>query len=90
MSTVATDQFLVDAEASNFAFHAGQLLWGLLIDRGIELAGQAGSRVVTMELVENSLDRALLDRLLVLLREKPHGGSAGAKRLSDARSREAA
>jgi hypothetical protein len=80
----------VDGNASNFAFNVGQWIERLLMDRGIELAGQSGSLIVTAEHVESCLDQVLFDHLLRRVRESSHGGTAGEKRVDDGESREAA
>lgn len=74
---MVVDGLVVDVRASTFAFQAGQLVERLLLDRGLDLARQSGSSVVTAEHVESCINRALFDQLLEQVRGISHGGSAG-------------
>jgi len=90
MSTVASNRPLVDIAAVDLAFRVGQLTEQLLIDGGIDRAAQAGSPVVTAEHVRSSFDRAMLDHILQIATENPHGTTAGSGRQRTGASREAA
>ncbi len=90
MSSIANESVVVDSDASNLAFRAGQLVESLLVDRGIELARRSGSSIVTAEYVESCLDQVLFDHLLRRVRESSHGGTAGDERVGSPESREAA
>jgi hypothetical protein len=90
MSTTVIDPIVVGSEASDFAFRVGQLVERLLVERGVELAGESGSSTVTAEDVESCLDQALFDHLLRRVRETSHGGAAGENRTGSDGSREAA
>ena len=73
----AKNSVLIERCAIDFAFHTGQLLDDLLVDRGIELASKTGASVVTAECVKSCLDQALFDQLLRRVRENSHGEPAG-------------
>lgn len=90
MSSALNDCVVVDIAASDFAFRASQLLEQLLLDRGIEVASQAGSSIVAAEHVESCLDHALFDELLKRVRENPDGGTRGEGEARDGQPREAA
>ena len=90
MSSTVNDSVVVDSHASNLAFRAGQLVERLLVDRGIELAGNSGSLIVTAEHVESCLDQVLFDNLLRRVKESSHGGTTGEERVGNGESREAA
>ena len=83
---LAIDQVAVDIRASDFAFRAGQLVERLLLDRGLQLARQAGCSVATAEHMESCLDRGLFDQVRGISR----GEIAEAGRARTGESREAA
>jgi hypothetical protein len=90
MSSTVDDSVVVDSHATNLAFRAGQLFERLLVDRGVELASNSGSSIVTAEHVESCLDQVLFDHLLRRMRESSHDGTAGEDRVGSGESREAA
>ncbi len=90
MSSVLDERILVSVGASTFAFHAGQLVERLLLDRSVQLAHESGSPIAKVEHVLSSLDHVLFDQVLRQLTESSDGGTAGAGRVCDGQSREAA
>jgi hypothetical protein len=89
MPPTVSDPVVVDSAASELAFRAGQLVESLLVNRGMELARNSGSSIVTAENVESCLDQVLFDHLLRRVRESSHGGTAGTEVLGGGESREA-
>jgi len=90
MSSTVDESVVVASHASDLAFRVGQLVERLLVDRGIELARESGSPIVTAEHVESCLDQVLVDPLLRRVRESSHGGTAGDERVGNGEAREAA
>jgi hypothetical protein len=78
MSAVAEDGVLIDVPASTLAFRAGQVVEGLLLDRGAEVARRAGGTVVRVEHVRPCIDETLLDQLRKQLDEQAERGSRDA------------
>ncbi len=77
MSTLANGRVLLDAGASDLAFHAGQLVEEILVERGVEVARQAGTSVVTVDHLQSCIDVALLDQLRQRLGNRLDGNQAG-------------
>jgi len=73
MSSLANDRILLHADASTFAFRAGQLLEELLIERGIETARQMDMRAVTVDHMRSCVDVALINHLCERLGDSVHG-----------------
>ena len=90
MSSTVDDRVVVDLRASNFAFRASQMVERLLLDRGLEIARQSGSSIVTADHVGSCLDHVLLDQVLERMRESSHDETAGEGAVLDGPSREAA
>jgi hypothetical protein len=63
MGTIASHRVLIDAVASDLAFHAGQRVEMMLLERGEELARESGSSVITADDVLASISSNLLDQL---------------------------
>ena len=70
MSALENDRIFFDADASTLAFRAGQLVEKLLLDRGLELARESQSAVVTPENIQSCLDDSLLEQLREHLHER--------------------
>ena len=71
MSTVEDRRILLDLEASNLAFRAGQFLEKRLRDRGIDRTRSSGSSVVRVDAIRTCLDESLLEELRTHLNERP-------------------
>ncbi len=80
MSTLANGRVLLDAGASDFAFHAGQLVERILLERGVEVARQAGTSVATVDHIQSGVDGALLDQLRERLGNRFHGNQGHEQR----------
>ena len=70
MGAIASDRVLHDAFASDLAFHAGQELETLLLDRGAEIARCSGSSIVRAEHVLAAMDESIMDQLRIQLNER--------------------
>ena len=90
MLSTATDKVLIESRANDFAYRVGQMVEDLLVESGIELAGKAGSRMVTIEHLKACLDRVLPARLVEQLRECSHDGIEGECNVARGVSRDAA
>lgn len=69
MSSSGTDQAVFNPGAAAFAFHVGQVVEQILLERGQEAAELEGARLVTLHHVESSLEPGLLDQALDRLKE---------------------
>ncbi len=70
MSPLENDRVFFDADASTLAFRAGQLVEKLLLDRGLKLASESDSRIVTSDNIQSSIDASLLEQLRKHLDER--------------------
>ncbi len=70
MSPLENDRILFDVDASTLAFRVGQLVEKLLLDRGLELARESESSIVTVENVKSCIDDSLPEQLRKRLHER--------------------
>ena len=70
MSINKDEQILLDLNASDLAFHVGQIFEKLLLDRGMEKAKAAQTAFVTIEHVESSIDESIIEELRRKLNER--------------------
>lgn len=70
MSTLENGRILLDMEASNLAFRAGQFVEKLLRDRGIERTRSSESSVVRADAITACIDESLLEELRTHLNER--------------------
>jgi len=70
MSPLENGRIFFDADASTLAFHAGQLVEKLLLNRGLELTRSSDSSIVTVDTVEACIDESLLEDLRRQLDER--------------------
>ena len=82
MSTLANGRVLLDAGASDLAFRAGQLVEEILVERGVEVARQAGTSVATIDHIQSCVDGALLNQLRERLGNRIHGDQGHERRRS--------
>lgn len=70
MSPLENARILFDANASNLAFRAGQLVEKLLLDRGLEVARSSQASIVTRDTIESCINDSLLEDLRKQLNER--------------------